>query len=152
MNFRFGAWAAAATMAMVPIVLSGVPAAAQVAPVAISATAATPITPNGSWPVYHRDDGHTGYDASARAALGAATGWVSPTLDQTIYAEPLVYQGIVYAATLNNSVYALNQTDGTVVWSHNLGAPVTTGWSCGNVAPRGILGTPVIDALTGRIS
>jgi hypothetical protein len=112
--------------------------------------AATAITPNGSWPTYHHDDAHTGFDASQPTALGATTGWTA-SLDAAVYAEPLVYQGIVYAATLNNSVYALNQTDGSVVWSRNLRAPETTGWLCGNVSPQGILGTPVIDPATGRI-
>lgn len=116
-----------------------------------SPVAATPITPNGDWHVYHRDDGHTGYDASAPAATGAVAGWTSVALDENIYASPLVYGGIVYVATLNNSVYALNQTDGSVVWSNNLGAPETTGWQCGNAAPQGILGTPVIDPGSGRI-
>src|SRR4029077_20842896 len=67
------------------------------------------------------------------------------------YGEPLVYQGIVYVGTLNNTVYALNQTDGTLVWSRHLRAPQTTGWQCGNVSPLGILGTPVVDPVTNRI-
>jgi hypothetical protein len=37
------------------------------------------------------------------------------------------------------------------VWSKNVGVPVPAGWLCGNVAPQGILGTPVIDAAGGRI-
>ncbi|HEX2679826.1 MAG TPA: PQQ-binding-like beta-propeller repeat protein, partial [Candidatus Dormibacteraeota bacterium] len=101
--------------------------------------------------MYHRDDAHTGYDPSLGTAFTATTGWVSPTLDESVYGEPLVYQGIVYVATLNNSVYALNQTDGTVVWGVHLRAPQSTGWSCGNVSPQGILGTPAIDPATGRI-
>jgi PQQ-like domain len=112
---------------------------------------ATAITPNGSWPVYHHDDGHTGYDGTQPTAVTATTGWTSSALDQSVYAEPLVYQGIVYVATLNNTVYALNQTDGSLVWSNHLGAPETGGWTCGNVSPQGILGTPVIDPSTGRI-
>jgi len=144
---------AALALAVASLFASGGSAAA--GPPAGSDTAtvpsATPITPNGSWPVYHRDDGHTGYDPSAPTAIGAAAGWVSPSLDANIYASPLVYNGIVYVATLNNSVYAFNQTDGSVVWSNNLGAPETTGWQCGNVSPQGILGTPVIDPGSGRI-
>ncbi|HLQ62109.1 MAG TPA: PQQ-binding-like beta-propeller repeat protein, partial [Candidatus Acidoferrales bacterium] len=65
-------------------------------------------------------------------------------------AEPLVNGGIVYAATLNNTVYALNQADGSVVWSNHLAAPETGGWQCGGFT-QGILGTPVIDTLAGRI-
>jgi len=111
----------------------------------------TPVTPNGAWTVYHHDDGHTGFDSSQPAATTATTGWTSFGLDETVYAEPLVYQGIVYVATLNNTVYALNQTDGSQVWSTHLRTPQTTGWSCGNVSPQGILGTPVIDPGTTRI-
>ena len=106
---------------------------------------------NGAWTVYHHDDGHTGYDSSQPKVVSASAGWTSTTLDQKVYAEPLVYNGIVYAATLNNTVYALDQINGSVVWSRNLGAPQSSGWTCGNVSPQGILGTPVIDTAGGRI-
>ncbi len=131
-------------------VVAGVVAATALTLSAMHATA-TAITPNGSWPTYHHDDGHTGFDSSQPAAITATTGWTSLGLDGSVYGEPLVYQGIVYVATLNNTVYALNQTDGSQVWSTHLRAPETTGWSCGNVSPQGILGTPVIDPATGRI-
>ncbi len=140
---------------LVLCVASAVPAGAsptiptQAASAVHPAQAAT--VANGAWTVYHRDDGHTGFDSTLPAVTGASTGWASSALDQTIYAEPLVYNGIVYAATLNNSVYALNQATGAIVWSKNLRAPETTGWSCGNVSPQGILGTPVIDVTGGRI-
>jgi hypothetical protein len=111
----------------------------------------TAITPNGAWTVYHHDNAHTGFDSSRPAATTASVGWTSPALDETVYGSPLVYQGVVYVGTLNNTVYALNQSDGSVVWSKNLGAPETTGWGCGNVSPQGILGTPVIDAAANRI-
>jgi len=113
--------------------------------------ASAAVTPNGSWTMYHRDHGHTGYDSTAQTVTSVATGWVSPTLDGDIYGEPLVYNGLVYVATLNNSVYALNQSDGTVVWSVNLGAPQTSGWVCGNIGSTGILGTGVIDPSNSRI-
>jgi len=61
---------------------------------------ATVITPNGNWPVYHHDDGHTGYDSTVPTASTATPGWVSAAFDQTVYSSPLVYQGIVYVATL----------------------------------------------------
>ncbi len=72
-------------------------------------------------------------------------------MDAQVYASPLVYGGIVYSATLNNTVYAFNQADGLQIWGTHLTAPTTTGWSCGNVAPMGILATPVIDVGGGRI-
>src|SRR5215472_2054847 len=116
----------------------------------------TPLHPkltaaNGAWTVYHNDDGHTGYDASQPKLTSASAGWTSPTLDQAVYAEPLVYNGMVFAATLNNTVYALSQVNGTVMWSTHLGTPESTGWGCGNVSPQGIIGTPVIDVAAGRI-
>src|SRR5712664_1844029 len=110
-----------------------------------------PIVTNGSWPVYHRDNAHTGLDPTLPPASGATAGWTSAALDDRVFASPLIYGGIVYAATLNNTVYALNQSDGSVIWSRNLRAPETGGWVCGNVSPQGILGTPVIDPLTNRI-
>jgi polyvinyl alcohol dehydrogenase (cytochrome) len=111
----------------------------------------TAVTPNGSWTMYHRDHAHTGYDSTQQAVTSVAAGWVSPTLDGDVYGEPLVYNGLVYVATLNNSVYALNQSDGTIVWSVHLGAPQTSGWGCGNINPTGILGTGVIDPSSSRI-
>jgi outer membrane protein assembly factor BamB len=106
---------------------------------------------SGSWTVYHHDDAHTGNDPTLPKVSSVSTSWVSAALDGEVYASPLVYNGIVYAATLNNTVYAFNQTTGAVVWSTNLGAPETTGWQCGNVSRQGILGSPVIDLATGRI-
>ncbi|HXN01153.1 MAG TPA: PQQ-binding-like beta-propeller repeat protein [Candidatus Dormibacteraeota bacterium] len=111
----------------------------------------TAVTPNGQWTMYHHDNAHTGLDGSLPGAGGAAAGWVSPTLDGDVYGEPLVYNGLVYVATLNNSVYAINQTDGSVVWGVNLGAPQTGGWGCGNINPTGILGTGVLDPSNSRI-
>jgi len=104
-----------------------------------------------AWTVYHHDDGHTGDDSTLPEVSTVNTGRVSGAMDAQVYASALVYNGLVYAATLNNSVYAFNQASGALVWQVNLGAPETSGWSCGNVAPQGILVTPVIDVAGGRI-
>ncbi len=105
----------------------------------------------GSWTEYHHDDAHTGYDSSLPTASSASAGWTSATLDGEVFGETLIYNGVVYAATLNNTVYALRQSDGTTLWSKNVGPPQTSGWSCGNISPTGILGTPVIDTAANRI-
>jgi outer membrane protein assembly factor BamB len=127
--------------------------AAHVSPTIGSFVAAAPA--NGAWTVYHRDDGHTGYDPTQPAASTAVGGWTSPALDGAVYAEPLVYNGFVYTATLSGTVYALNQSDGTVAWSKNVGAPhpkdETNVTLCGNIDPMGILSTPVIDQVANRI-
>src|SRR5216683_603924 len=125
--------------------------AAHAAPASRAPVRATPITPNGAWTVYHHDNAHTGFDSTQPTAKSASTGWTSGIFDDRVYGEPVVYQGVVYAATLSNTVYALNQTDGSLIWSKNLGAPTTGGWICGNVSPQGILGTPVIDQSSNRI-
>lgn len=106
---------------------------------------------SGSWTEYHRDDGHTGYDPTLAQVTSVTNGWTSIAMDGEVYASPVVYGGIVYAATLNNTVYAFNQANGNVIWGQHLRDPETTGWSCGNVSPQGILGTPVIDPAGGRI-
>jgi outer membrane protein assembly factor BamB len=112
---------------------------------------ATPAASTGSWPVYHRDDAHTGNDSTLPNAVGATTGWVSGVMDGEVFASPLIFNGVVYAATLGNTVYAFNQATGATIWSKNVGAPQTSGWTCGNINPTGILGTPVIDTAANRI-
>ena len=105
----------------------------------------------GAWTVYHHDDAHTGNDSTLPAMSGASAGWTSAAMDGEVFAEPLIFNGVVYAATLNNTVYAFNQSSGAPVWSKNVGAPQTSGWGCGNINPTGILGTPVIEAAANRI-
>lgn len=134
--------AAAASLVALP---GGTPAPAARAP------RTTPVVPRGSWPVYHHDDAHSGNDPTQPGVTNVMPGWTSAALDGEVYASPLIYGGIVYVATLNNTVYALNQIDGSVIWSQNLGAPETGGWQCGNVSTQGILGTPVIDPGSGDI-
>jgi hypothetical protein len=52
----------------------------------------------------------------------------------------------VFVATNNNDVYALNAMTGAQIWTTNLGANVPLSeMSCGNIDPRGAVGTPVID-------
>jgi hypothetical protein len=56
-------------------------------------------------------------------------------------------KGTFYVATASNTVYALDETTGAVVWMKNLGTPAT-GAACGCCnygIPQGIYGTPVID-------
>lgn len=112
---------------------------------------ATPAAASGAWTQYHFDDAHTGFDPATPTFSGVTAGWTSPTLIGEIFAEPLIFNGAVYVATLQNMVYALNQSTGAVIWSKSVGAPQTGGWSCGNISPTGILGTPVIDTAANRI-
>lgn len=82
--------------------------------------------------------------------------------DGEIYAQPLyvanlniagVIRNVVYAATMRNSVYAIDADTGQQLWVQNFGTPINPqevqsdqniSWSTG----LGILGTPVIDPST----
>jgi outer membrane protein assembly factor BamB len=72
-----------------------------------------------------------------------------------VYAQPLFWQqtGVseVIAATENNTVYALNSKTGAIIWQRQLPAAATSGFSCGDINPDGITGTPVIDPSTGTL-
>src|SRR5260370_37923795 len=116
MRVRLAVGTVAAMMAAIAVVASPVSAsapravpashaqAAHAVPASRAPVKATPITPNGAWTVYHHDNAHTGFDSTQPSTMTASTGWTSPTLDESVYAEPLVFQGIVYVWTVNNTV------------------------------------------------
>ncbi|MHB8682624.1 MAG: outer membrane protein assembly factor BamB family protein [Acidimicrobiales bacterium] len=116
-------------------------------------TTTTPATTTtapaaAAWTTYGGGPGRDSAD-TAEGAFGhqPAPAWTSPALDGPVYGQPLVSGGSVYAATQNDTVYALNATDGTVAWSVHLGAPVPAGaLPCGDIAPSvGITSTMVLD-------
>ncbi|HUI01474.1 MAG TPA: PQQ-binding-like beta-propeller repeat protein [Nitrososphaerales archaeon] len=117
-----------------------------------SSASSVSSTSEEDWTTYHADNARTGYVQVANFTA-VKQGWTSPALDGIVFTEPLVYQGDVFVATENNSVYALNSGTGAVVWRTNLGPPVQAGTlPCGNIGPvTGITGTPVIDPSTGTI-
>jgi hypothetical protein len=126
------------------------------APAASSTTTADPTTtaapPADQWPAYHGGPLHQGDDTSAPPASKPGVSWRSPTLDGSIYGEPLVVNGEVVVATLNNTVYALNQGTGAIRWSRHLAAPVNAATLlCGDVGPAGIISTPVADPTTNQL-
>ncbi len=75
-----------------------------------------------------------------------------------MWASPLYLQngpggkGVFFAVTTGNDVFALDETTGATVWTHNIGSsPTANGVSCGNIHPLGIVSTPVIDATSRTI-
>jgi hypothetical protein len=86
------------------------------------------------------------------------------TLDERVDAEPLyvaqqMIQGqgthnVIYTATENNSVYAIDAESGAILWQQNFGTAVPYQYKqgCDNVFPfMGILSTPVIDLTAGAM-
>ena len=73
------------------------------------------------------------------------------TISGNVYAQPLYIEGgpsgraMVIVATESNNVYALDASNGSIIWQRNVGTPITSGLPCGNINPLGITGTPVVD-------
>jgi hypothetical protein len=133
---------------------------------------AAPSHPQSSQDVltYHVDNLRTGW-FSSESQLNTSN--VNPqsfgllqavVLDGRVDAEPLVVMNqtiaghgvhnVVYIATENNSVYAIDGDDGSILWQRAFGTPVPYQYknSDDNVFPvMGILGTPVIDRVAGAM-
>ena len=94
------------------------------------------------------------------------------TVDDQVYAQPLVvghlligggYHNVVYIATVNNTLYAFDGDNGRLYWRKSFTAPgmrppknIDMTGACGGTYTNfsgniGIVGTPVIDAASGTI-
>jgi PQQ-like domain len=98
-----------------------------------------------NWPTYHGNVARTGVDVTS-PLLGQVRRTWTRQVDAPVYGEPLAVGSRVYAATENNTVYALSARSGKVVWRKHLGPPVDgSTLPCGNILPiTGITGTPAI--------
>ncbi|MFL6071864.1 MAG: PQQ-binding-like beta-propeller repeat protein [Mycobacteriales bacterium] len=118
---------------------------------AAPAPGASPGDAPGDWPTYHRDNARTGVAADLPALGTLAVGWHA-ALDGAVYGQPLYVGGTVYAATENDTVYALDGATGAVKWSRHVGTPIRrSALPCGNIDPLGITSTMAYDAGTGRL-
>jgi hypothetical protein len=110
---------------------------------------------DSTWTTYNQNGDRTGVDASGSSFAPASAAWTSPTLDGQLYGQPLVDTGRVYAATENDTVYALAANSGAVLWSTHVGTPfnrTSVPGLCGNINPTvGITSTPVIDPARGEL-
>ena len=114
-----------------------------------------PVAASTGWTTYHKDGSRNGYDGNAPffppSGVPNAV-WQTAALDGSNQAEPLAYGGVIFQATENNSIYALNETNGSQVWYWHKYASVPNPASpCGNINPVGITSTPVIDPALGLI-
>jgi hypothetical protein len=114
---------------------------------------------------YHNDNYRTGWNSQEKSLTptsvhGSSFGVLQTVaLDDQVQAQPLVVQGVritagafkglhnvVYVATENNTVYAIDTTSGQVLLSPNFGPPVVKPLGCHIYNPDvGIHSTPVID-------
>ena len=109
---------------------------------------------------HHNHPSRDGVYVDASLTKTAAAGMhLDPAFNATIqgptYAQPLYLDNgpggrdLIFAATEQNIVYALDAATGSVVWQRSLGASVPLAQlPCGNIDPLGITGTPVIDLET----
>ncbi len=119
---------------------------------------------------YHYDNNRSGWNSSettlTQSNVSNSTFGLLQTvpLDDQVDAQPLIVNNetingtahnVVYVATENNSVYAIDAQSGQVLLQTNLGTSVPQGdlpGGCGNNGPEvGINSTPVIDTSTGAL-
>jgi polyvinyl alcohol dehydrogenase (cytochrome) len=121
---------------------------------AVAATAPAPrasAAVDGDWTTYHRDNARSGV-AAGLAPLGTLSRAWTATLDGAVYGQPLAVGDRIFAATENDTVYALDASTGAVVWSTHVGTPVPrSSLPCGNIDPLGITSTMVYDPETGLL-
>ena len=111
-----------------------------------------PPTVGDDWTTYHLDNSRTANDPEGAKARGANLAWARSNLDGPVYAEPLIFRGLVYVVTENDSLYALSASSGKVAWHLPLAAPaVNPIIHCTAIVPLGITSTPVIDPASSTL-
>ena len=138
--------------AAVAVGLVGAVAAVAVRSTASDASAAgSAVAAAGDWATYHHDNARTGV-APGLAPLGTLSRAWTTTLDGPVYGQPLIVGGRVFAATENDTVYALDAATGATAWSAHVGTPVPrSALPCGDIDPLGITSTMVYDPATNLL-
>jgi len=127
-------------------------------PVACGGAAAVTAQPAGAsdWPLYNRAGDRHGVDQSLAKVAGKPAPLWGLSLDGSMFAQPLVVQGVLIEATEHDSVYALDAATGCQYWRTSLGTPFDVRkhppLQCNNIEPElGITSTPAIDPATRTI-
>jgi hypothetical protein len=119
---------------------------------------------------HHYDTGRTGWNrfetilTPTSVASGSFGLLSSVTLDEQVDAQPLVVlhqvitgrgsHDVVYVATENDTIYAIDAKSGAILLERNFGPPATQaeiGGCSNNSTVIGIGSTPVIDVAAGRL-
>lgn len=122
------------------------------ASIASSVGSPSQANPLGNWTTYHGSTSRSGY-LPMTGPTTVRPQWSGPVgLDGQVYAEPLTCGNAIFVATESDSIYAINASNGGILWKTNLGTPVPgSALPCGDIDPSGITGTPVIDTATGTL-
>ena len=115
-----------------------------------------PARPDPSVLTYHGAPDRAGrYVAPGLTAERARGLHVDPAFHAAfqghVYAQPLLWRGpsgkgVLIVATEEDQVFALDAKSGAEIWKRALGEPVPrSALPCGNIAPLGVTGAPVID-------
>ena len=105
----------------------------------------------GDWPTYHLDNMRDGNQTKLNPLSTLSLDWTA-ALDGAVYGQPLLVGGRVFAATENDTVYALNRSTGAVLWSTHVASPAPlSSLPCGDIDPLGITSTMVYDPATNRV-
>jgi polyvinyl alcohol dehydrogenase (cytochrome) len=116
-----------------------------------AACADPPARDPSDWTTYHYDNSRAGVAPGLAPPSALSRAWRA-SLDGAVYGQPLVIGDRVFAATENNTVYALDAATGRVRWSTHLGTPMRLSQlPCGNIDPLGITSTMVYDPATKRL-
>lgn len=138
---------------------------AALAALAVVSIGALPAAAQTSITTHHYDNNRTGWNRTETVLTPATVGATSfgllksVGLDDQVDAQPLVVPGVpitagehpgahdvVYVATGNNTVYAIDVHSGALLLSSNFGPPVPNPLGCTNNGPNvGITSTPAID-------
>ncbi|HLJ29722.1 MAG TPA: DUF5666 domain-containing protein [Candidatus Angelobacter sp.] len=130
----------------------------------------TPSAPLEAVTTYHYDNLRTGWNSNEPVLTPANVNSKSfgllhsVPLDEQVDGQPLLVPGVtittgpqpgkhdvVYVATENNTIYAIDASSGVVLLTRNFGTPVTMK-SCNNNSRNiGIMSTPVIDITAGTM-
>ncbi|MBO0885079.1 MAG: PQQ-binding-like beta-propeller repeat protein, partial [Mycobacterium sp.] len=105
----------------------------------------------GDWTTYHRTNARDGNASDLAPMSQLSVDWHAQ-LDGAVYGQPLVVNHRIFAATENDTIYALNQDTGAVLWSMHVGQPEPQAdLPCGDIDPLGITSTMVYDPATNRL-
>ena len=75
------------------------------------------------WPMFHHDLTHTG-NSNSTAPVTNQTAWRYNTGGPV--GSPIVVGGLVYVGSYDDNFYALNATNGAVVWTYTTGSNVVS--------------------------